>query len=88
MSHASPRSTPSPRHERRAPSPSFELLQVVYAREARPDLGVQKGDPGTIVEVFDQPHRAYYVEFVDDDGTTRAEGAFTASELTVSPPAP
>jgi Domain of unknown function (DUF4926) len=88
MSHASPRSTPSPRRERSTPPQGFELLQVVYAREARPDLGVHKGDSGTIVEVFDQPHRAYYVEFVNDDGTTRAEGAFTASELAVAPPAP
>lgn len=88
MSHASPHSTPSPRRGRSAPPQGFELLQVVYVREAHPDLGVQRGDGGTIVEVFDRPHRAYYVEFVNDDGTTRAEGAFTAGELAVSPPAP
>jgi hypothetical protein len=61
---------------------------VVYAREHRPDLGVTKGDAGTIVEVLDRPQRAYYVEFVNEDGTTRAEGAFTAGELNASPPAP
>ena len=88
MSHASPLSTPSPRRGRDAPPQGFELLQVVYARRAHPDLRVRKGDSGTIVEVFDQPHRAYHVEFVNDDGTTRAEGAFTADELAVSPPAP
>ena len=70
------------------PPQGFELLQLVYVRRAHPDLGVREGDSGTIVEVFDQPHRAYYVEFVNDDGTTRAEGAFTVSELAVSPPAP
>jgi hypothetical protein len=53
MSHASSRSTPTPRPERSDPSRNFELLQVVYARRARPDLGVCKGDSGTIVEVFD-----------------------------------
>jgi hypothetical protein len=70
-----------------APPRGFELLQVVHARKARPDLGVRKGDSGTIVEVFDRPHRAYYVEIVNDDGTTRAEGAFTAGDLIASPPA-
>jgi hypothetical protein len=60
----------------------------VYARHARPDLGVQRGECGTIIEVFEQPRRAYYVEFVNDDGTTRAEGAFTADELAVSPRLP
>ena len=88
MSHASPLSTPSPGRGRDAPPQGFELLQVVYARRAHPDLRVRKGDSGTIVEVFDQPHRAYHVEFVNDDGTTRAEEAFTADELAVSPPAP
>lgn len=66
---------------------SFELLQVVCMRHARPDLDVQRGEVGTIVEVFEEPRRAYYVEFVNDDGTTRAEGAFTADELAVAPPA-
>jgi hypothetical protein len=60
---------------------------VVYARTARPELGVRKGDAGTIVEIFDRPHRAYYVEFVSDDGVTRAEGAFVADDLATSPPA-
>ncbi len=88
MSRASPRSTPSPEGGSVRPPPQgFELLQPVYARHARPDLGVRRGERGTVVKVFDQPRRAYYVEFVDDDGTTRAEGAFTADELTVSPPA-
>jgi len=89
MSHASLRSTPSPEGGAVRPPPqSFELLQAVYVRHARPDLGVQRGECGTIVEVFEQPRRAYYVEFVNDDGMTRAEGAFTADELTVLPPAP
>lgn len=88
MSRASPRSTPSARRGRTAPPQGFELLQLVYVRRAYPDLGVRKGDSGTIVEVFDQPHRAYYVEFVNEDGTTRAEGAFTSDELAASPTVP
>jgi uncharacterized protein DUF4926 len=85
MSHASPRSTRSPRRERAGPPQSFELLQVVYVRHARPDVGVQRGECGTVVELFERPNRAYYVEFVNEDGTTRAEGAFTAEELAGSP---
>jgi hypothetical protein len=88
MSHASPRSTRSPRHEPAPPPQSFELLQAVYARRARPELGVRRGECGTVVEVFERPRRAYYVEFVGEDGATRAEGAFTAEELAASPPAP
>ena len=88
MSHASPRSTRSPSRERPAPPPAFELLQAVYVRHARPDVGVRGGERGTVVEVFERPGLAYYVEFVAEDGTTRAEGAFTADELAASPPAP
>jgi hypothetical protein len=54
MSHASPRSTPSSKGGSVRPPPqSFELLQAVYVRHARLDLGVQRGECGTIVEVFD-----------------------------------
>jgi hypothetical protein len=63
-------------------------LQLVYLRRARPDLGIARGACGTIVEVFDRPRRAYYVEFVGEDGATLAEGAFTADELSAAPPAP
>ena len=84
MSYASPRSTRfSP--TKRARAGTFELLQVVYARRARPDLGVRRGECGTVVEVFDEPRRTYYVEFVAPDGTMRAEGAFTPDELSVAP---
>lgn len=86
MSRASPRSTPPPSRDRIGSAQGFALLQPVYVQRDRPDLGVRVGECGTIVEVFDQPDRAYYVEFVSEDGTTRAEGAFTPDELTPSPP--
>jgi hypothetical protein len=88
MSRAPPRSTRSPEHEPTSSARGFELLQAVYARRARPELGVRRGECGTVVEVFERPRRAYYVEFVGEDGATRAEGAFTAEELAASPPAP
>ena len=90
MSRVSPRSTPS--EEPGAPSrrgrEAFDLLQVVYVRDAHPDLGLAEGECGTVVEVFYRPRRAYYVEFAADDGATRAEGAFTPDQLSATPPPP
>lgn len=67
-------------------SQGFVLLQPVYPRRARPELGIARGACGTIVEIFDRPRRAYYVEFVGEDGGTLTESAFTADELSVTPP--
>jgi hypothetical protein len=67
--------------------PRFELLQVVYVRDAHPGLGVVKGECGTIVETFDTPDTAYLVEFIDD-GATKAEAAFAPDQLSATPPPP
>ena len=90
MSRGSPRSTPSDdagARGRRGRA-AFELLQVVYVRDAHPELGLAKGECGTVMEVFARPRRAYYVEFVADDGATRTEGAFTPDQLSATPPPP
>jgi Domain of unknown function (DUF4926) len=90
MSQGSPRPIRSNErrgHRVRRP-PRFELLQVVYVREAHPGLGVVKGECGTIVETFDQPDVAYLVEFINDDGSTKAEAAFTPNQLSTTPPPP
>lgn len=55
-------------------------------RQAQPGLGVVKGECGTVVEILDQPHPAYLVEFIDQDGATKAEAAFTADQLSAAPP--
>jgi Domain of unknown function (DUF4926) len=68
--------------------PRFELLQVVYVRDAHPGLGLVKGECGTIVEILDKPHTAYLVEFIDNDGSTKVEAAFTAEQLSAAPPPP
>jgi hypothetical protein len=68
--------------------PRFELLQVVYVRDAHPGLGVAKGECGTIVEMFETPDTAYLVEFIDDDGATKAEAAFAPDQLSATPPPP
>jgi hypothetical protein len=64
----------------------FRELEVVYALEARPELGIARGEHGTIVHAF-QNEPAYLVEFVDDDGTTRVEADFTADQISRTPPA-
>jgi hypothetical protein len=55
---------PHPQARAQRPVAGLRAAASVYARRARPDLGVRKGDFGTIVEAFDRPHRAYDVEFV------------------------
>ena len=63
MSYDSPR--PMRSDERRGQPtrrpPRFELLQVVYVRDAHPGLGLVKGECGTIVEALDEPYPAYLV---------------------------
>ena len=50
----------------------MDLFDVVELTEPRPESGLTAGAIGTIVHVFDQPRRAYEVEFVDEDGSTIA----------------
>jgi Domain of unknown function (DUF4926) len=90
MSHGSPRPIRSNerRRQRLRRPPRFELLQVVYVCEAHPGLGLLKGEAGTIVELLEQPYPAYLVEFIDDDGATKAEAAFTPEQLSAAPPPP
>jgi hypothetical protein len=90
MSDGSPRPMRSNdrRGQRSTRPPRFELLQVVYVRDAHPSLGVAKGECGTIVETFDAPDMAYLVEFIDDDGSTKAEAAFAPDQLSATPPPP
>ena len=73
MSHGSHRPTRSnDRRRQRTPPPRFELLQVVYVR----------------VETLERPYPAYLVEFIDDDGSTKTEAAFTPDQLSAAPPPP
>jgi hypothetical protein len=50
----------------------LNLLDTVIATVNMPDHRVLAGDLGAIVEIYDQPHLAYEVEFVNPDGSTRA----------------
>jgi hypothetical protein len=55
------------------------LLDVVASLEARPDLGLEKGSVGTVVEVL--APGVFEVEFLDRVGHTVALGEFEASQL-------
>ncbi|NBC33705.1 MAG: DUF4926 domain-containing protein [Alphaproteobacteria bacterium] len=61
----------------------------MFVRDDKPAAGLCRGDAGTIIHIFrksDPP--AYLVEFVDPDGSTRAEEILTADQLSRTPPAP
>jgi hypothetical protein len=59
----------------------------VYTLAPYPALGIERGEHGTIVHAF-QDEGAYLVEFVNEDGTTRAEADFTADQISRTPPPP
>ena len=50
----------------------LKLLDTVIATTNFPEYKVLAGDLGTVVEVYSIPDRAYEVEFVNPDGSTRA----------------
>ena len=66
----------------------FEILQIVYVRDAHADSGLSKGEHGTVVEIVRRPSTAYLIEFVNEDGTTKAEAFFTPEQLSATPPTP
>jgi hypothetical protein len=43
-------------------------LDVVRVRRAVPEHGLEGGEEGTIVEIFDRPERAYLVDFSGGTG--------------------
>ena len=56
-----------------APRTRFRDLQAVRLLADLPEHGLGRGEPGTIVHVFDVAD-AYLVEFVNEaDGSTRAQ---------------
>jgi len=50
----------------------FEEHQIVKTTINFPQNGIAAGDIGAIVMCFTLPNEAYEVEFVNDDGSTRA----------------
>ncbi|SFI91376.1 DUF4926 domain-containing protein [Caulobacter sp. UNC279MFTsu5.1] len=58
----------------------LDELDVVALLVDRPDLGLSKGQTGTIVCVYGK-REAFEVEFVDDDGFTYGLETFRPEEL-------
>lgn len=50
----------------------YEELDEVEAPEAIEGVGVEAGDPGVVVEVFERPRPALLVEYADAEGRTKA----------------
>ena len=59
----------------------MELFDVVELTKPRPESGLDVGSVGTIIHIFDQPRRAYEVEFVDEDGSTVATETLLPDEV-------
>jgi hypothetical protein len=57
----------------------IKLLDTVASLEARPELGVDKGAVGTVVEIL--APEVFEVEFLDRSGHTIAMGEFEACHL-------
>jgi hypothetical protein len=57
----------------------MRLLDVVALTENLPDLGLYKGQVGTIIEVYEPT--VFEVEFVDLNGKTYAVETLDASQL-------
>ena len=51
---------------------AYEELDEVEAPEAIEGVGVEAGDPGVVVEVFERPRPALLVEYADPEGRTKA----------------
>jgi len=59
----------------------FSELEPVIAVRDFPEEGIKSGSIGTVVVVFCSPVEAYEVEFVNDDGTTKAMFAIRPEDL-------
>lgn len=51
---------------------TYKELDEVYAPESLPEVGVKAGDRGVVVMEYDRPEAAVEVEYVDEEGRTRA----------------
>ena len=61
----------------------MKMLDVVRVNRDIPEAGVTKGMQGTIVDVYERPHRAYEVEFCDGEGRTIALATLLPEDVTL-----
>ena len=59
----------------------FKQYDPVRLRHARPDLGLESGAKGVVVDVYAHPRTAYEVEFLADNGRTLGVWTIEATEV-------
>jgi hypothetical protein len=57
-----------------------------YLSEPLVQLGLPRGAVGAVVVVFTQPRLAYEVEFVNEDGETRALATLRPKQISATAP--
>lgn len=75
------RSPPCPSSE-----PQLAVGQPVYLREPLPQIGLSRGALGAVVTAFTRPRMAYEVEFVGENGETRALTTLLPKQVSVTKP--
>jgi len=60
------------RSEHQTGAAAYEELDEIEAPERIEEAGVEAGDPGVVVEVFERPRPALLVEYADPAGRTKA----------------
>jgi hypothetical protein len=68
----------------RRPPPRFRELEHVALLYDMPEKSLKRGEDGTIVHAFDDAE-AYIVEFVNEDGSTRALVEVTTDQICLIP---
>ena len=66
--------------------PPFAVGQPVYLREPLPQIGLARGELGAVVMVFTRPRLAYEVEFVGENGETRALATLLPKQISTTAP--
>ena len=59
----------------------FKELDVVRTIKPFLNENINEGEIGTIVMVYTEPNEAYEVEFVNDDGSTKAMFAILPEDI-------
>lgn len=59
----------------------FEVHDVVRLAVDLPELGLAKGELGTVIYIFSGPQVAYEIEFADSKGRTTAQLDLLPSQL-------
>jgi len=55
----------------------YDMVRVLIDREE----DIKKGDIGVIIMIYDDPTEGYEVEFINEDGTQKAQIVFKANEI-------